>query len=120
MSAVQRLFSSVSPARSTALLASSNAAIAAGATWAVVSCQQNPKLTEAIVAALQEADDLIKQDPRRAAELYIQATSEKMTPDELVEIMRQPGTLFSPAPHGVMLQAEHLAKVGVLKTKPTN
>src|SRR5215203_212583 len=78
----------------------------------------NPKTAEAILAALEEADKLIKDDPKKAAEQYLAATREKLTVDELVEMMKQPGVVFETTPHGAMLQAEHLAKVGVLKTRP--
>ena len=78
----------------------------------------NPKTSEAILAALEEADKLIKDDPKKAAEQYLAATKEKLTVDELVEMMKQPGVVFETTPHGTMLQAEHLAKAGVLKTRP--
>jgi NitT/TauT family transport system substrate-binding protein len=78
----------------------------------------NPKTTEAILAALEEADKLIKDDPKKAAEQYLAATKEKLTVDELVDMMKQPGVVFETTPYGTMLQAEHLAKAGVLKTRP--
>src|SRR5690349_21915476 len=45
--------------------------------------EENPKTTQAIVAALEEADRLIRDDPKKAAELYLAMTKEKLTPDEL-------------------------------------
>ena len=80
--------------------------------------EENPKTTQAIVAALEEADRLIRDDPKKAAELYLAMTKEKLTPDELVEIMKQPGVVFSTTPYATMLQAEQIAKAGVLKTRP--
>ncbi|KMO17164.1 ABC transporter substrate-binding protein [Methylobacterium platani] len=79
---------------------------------------QNPKTTAAVLAAIDEANALIRDDPKRAAELYLGATKEKFTPDELVAMMKQPGVVFSTTPYGTMLQADHLAKAGVLKTRP--
>ncbi|GJD49512.1 hypothetical protein OPKNFCMD_2243 [Methylobacterium crusticola] len=80
--------------------------------------EQNPRTAAAILAALEEADALIRDDPKRAAELYLAATREKLTADELVAMMKQPGVVFSTTPYGTMLQAEHLAKAGVLKSRP--
>ena len=80
--------------------------------------EANPKTIEAMLAALEEADKLIKDDPKKAAETYLAATNEKLSVDELVAMMSEKGVIFSITPHATMLQAEHLAKTGVLKTKP--
>src|SRR3954463_1768161 len=77
---------------------------------------ENPKIAQAIVAALEEADRLIQEDPRRAAELYLAETREKLTVDELVEMMKQSGVVFSTTPSATMLMAEQMAKGGILKT----
>jgi NitT/TauT family transport system substrate-binding protein len=81
---------------------------------------ENPKIAQAIVAALEEADRLIQEDPRKAAELYLAETREKLTVDELVEMMKQPGVVFSTTPSATMLMAEQMAKGGTLKTGPKN
>jgi NitT/TauT family transport system substrate-binding protein len=80
----------------------------------------NPKLTKAIVDALEDADALIKNEPRKAAELYLAATGEKLSPDDLVAMMQQPGVVFSTTPYGTMLQADHMHKAGILKTRPAS
>jgi sulfonate transport system substrate-binding protein len=79
---------------------------------------ENPKIAQAIVAALEEADRLILEDPRKAAELYLATTKEKLTVDELLEMMKQPGVVFSTTPSATMLMAEQMAKGGILKTGP--
>jgi len=79
---------------------------------------ENPKIAQAIVAALDEADRLIQEDPRKAAELYLAETREKLTVDELLEMMKQPGVVFSTTPSGTMLMAEQMAKGAVIKTSP--
>ncbi len=77
----------------------------------------NPKLVAAFLAALDEATRLIQDDPRRAAEIYIDATKEKFTVDELAEMLKAPGVIYGPTPHNTMKIAEHLAKSGVIKTR---
>jgi NitT/TauT family transport system substrate-binding protein len=79
---------------------------------------ENPKIAQAIVAALDEADRLIQEDPKKAAELYLTETREKLTIDELLEMMKQPGVVFTTTPSGTMLMAEQMAKGGVIKTSP--
>src|SRR3954464_4461738 len=80
--------------------------------------EENPKIAQAIVAALEEADRLIQEDPRTAAEFYLATTKEKLTVDELLELMKQPGVVFSTTPSATMLMAEQMAKGGILKTGP--
>ena len=79
---------------------------------------ENPKIAQAIVAALEEADRLIQEDPRKAAELYLAETREKLTVDELVEMMKQPGVVFTTTPSATMLLAEQMVKGGLIKTSP--
>src|SRR5262245_23679367 len=54
----------------------------------------NPKIIAAMYAALGEAMDLIAKDKRTAAELYLKVSKEKLTADELVEIINKPGFAF--------------------------
>src|SRR6202008_1493451 len=58
----------------------------------------NPIKVKAFIAALDEASELIAKDPKIAAEIYVNATKEKITVDELVAIIKQPGAIFSATP----------------------
>jgi NitT/TauT family transport system substrate-binding protein len=78
----------------------------------------NPKTIAAVNAALGEAMDFIAKDPRGACELYLQASKEKLTVDELVEMIAKPGFAFTLTPNGVMKYAEQMYKTGVIKTRP--
>jgi NitT/TauT family transport system substrate-binding protein len=80
--------------------------------------EANPKLIEAFLAALDEADGIIAREPERAAETYLAATNDKLTKDELVGMMKEPGVFFSSTPHGAMKQADQMFKAGLLKTRP--
>jgi NitT/TauT family transport system substrate-binding protein len=80
----------------------------------------NPKIIEAFVAALDEANELAKTDKRKASETYLAATKEKVTVDELVTIISEPGTVLSSVPKGTMKFAEHMHKVGTLDRKPAS
>ena len=80
----------------------------------------NPKTIAAMNAALGEAMDFIAKDKRAACELYLKASKEKLTVDELVEMIAKPGFAFTLAPNGVMKYAEQMYKTGVIKTLPAS
>jgi len=79
----------------------------------------NPKLVAAIRAASVEAIEFIKKDPKAAAEIYKELTNDKMSVDEILDFMKQPGNMeWGVAPQGTMKFATHLYKIGTLKTMP--
>ena len=80
--------------------------------------EANPKIIAAINAALAEAMELIDKDKRTAAESYLKVSKEKLTVEELVEMINKPGFAFTMAPNGVMKYAEQMFKTGVIKAKP--
>ena len=80
----------------------------------------NPKTIAAIYAAMGEAMDFIARDKRAAADIYLKATKEKITLDELTAMLESPGFVFSRAPNGTLLYAEQMFKTGVIKTKPSS
>jgi len=80
----------------------------------------NPIKIKAFIAALDEASDMIAHDPKTAAEIYLTNTKEKITVDELVAVIRQPGTVFSATPQRGMMWAEYMHRIGLVKQKPTS
>lgn len=78
----------------------------------------NPKTIKAVMAAMSEAMAQIKEDPKKAVEIYLTQVKEKQTADELVALLKEPGAVFDVAPVGMTKFAEFMAKVGTLKTKP--
>ena len=79
----------------------------------------NPKTIAALYAALGEAAEFIVKDKRAAAELYLKATKEKISVDELVSMLDFPTFVFAQAPNGTLKYAEQMFKTGVIKTRPT-
>jgi NitT/TauT family transport system substrate-binding protein len=79
----------------------------------------NPKLIAAIKAATFAAIDFIKKDTPAAVEIYREITKDKMSAEDILEMLKQPGMMeWTPAPQGTMKFAAHLHKVGTLKTMP--
>ncbi len=78
----------------------------------------NPKAIAAFLAALDEANGFIAADKRQAAEIYLAATKERFTPDEIVEMLEQPNVVFSSTPQGTMKLVAFMARTGLIKQAP--
>lgn len=80
----------------------------------------NPKVIAAVMAALGEAMEMIKKDPKKAIDTYLSQVKEKVTAEELVAILKEPGVVFDVAPVGMEKFAKFMASVGTIKTSPTS
>lgn len=80
----------------------------------------NPKTIRAFLAALNEAEALIKKDKRLAAEKYLETTHEKYSVDQIVKIISDPHNMYSATPYGTMKFADYMYRSGTLKHKPAS
>ena len=80
----------------------------------------NPVKVKAFVAAVDEASGMIAKDPQAAAEIYLRVTKEKLTVEELTDIIKQPGAVFSATPVRYMLWADYMHRIGMIKQKPAS
>ena len=80
----------------------------------------NPKVIAAVMAALAEAMQMIKTEPKKAIEIYLTQVKEKVTAEELVAILGEPGVVFDVAPVGMQKFATFMAKAGTIKTAPAS
>jgi len=78
----------------------------------------NPGTAAAFLAAMDEANQLIEADPKAAAESFIRLSSSKVTPDEVLAMIRDPDTKFSTTPDGVGRYADFMHQVGSIKVMP--
>jgi NitT/TauT family transport system substrate-binding protein len=81
---------------------------------------QNPKLYGVFLAALKEATDFINADKKRAAEIYLKVSGDKMPVDELTEILNDPAIRYTTKPEGIAAFIDFMAKTGTLKTPPAD
>jgi NitT/TauT family transport system substrate-binding protein len=89
--------------------------------WAKQSfVDANPLKVKAFIAAVDEASEMVAQDPKAAAEIYIAVTKEKITVDELTGIIKQPAAVFSATPVRYMLWADYMHRIGMIKQKPAS
>lgn len=80
----------------------------------------NPRIMQAFVAALDEANDFIRTNPREAAELYLVATKEKSSVGELAAFLQEPTTTFSTAPAGALTTAQFMHKIGITRKQASD
>lgn len=78
----------------------------------------NPKMSEAFLAALDEANAFIQDNKAAAAEIFVRVSPVKTTADEVVKMLSDPDTRHSTTPKGIMDFAEFLARSGTIKVKP--
>lgn len=79
----------------------------------------NPKLVKALRTATEQAVAFIKKDPKAALEAYKTVTGDKTSLDDLMAMLKEPNMdEWRTDPQGTMKFAEHLHKIGTLKTMP--
>lgn len=77
----------------------------------------NPVTYKAIVAAMKDAHAFINADRRKAAEIYVEVTSDKLGADGVFKILDAPDMVFSPAPVGTLLLAQFMYRTGSIKVE---
>jgi NitT/TauT family transport system substrate-binding protein len=80
----------------------------------------NPKVNSIVVAAMEDADKLIKANPKRAAQIYLEATKEKISLEDMVAMITNPKTRFKLAPSNIYPTAVFLHKIGRIKHLPAS
>ena len=80
----------------------------------------NPKTIRTVMAAMTEAMMMIKNEPKKAIQIYLGQVKERLSADELVELLKEPGVVFDVAPVGMQKFATFMAKAGTLKTAPAS
>lgn len=76
----------------------------------------NPAAVATIVAALQEAMDLIRDDPKRVAQVYMEVEKTALSADEVAAAIR--AQTFTVEPRGMMAFAGFMKRTGELKEEP--
>jgi NitT/TauT family transport system substrate-binding protein len=81
----------------------------------------NPKLVQAVRGAAEEARAFILENTKEAIAIYKEITGDKASVDDLADLLAQPSMMaWDLPPQGTMKFAQHLHKVGVLKTQPAS
>jgi NitT/TauT family transport system substrate-binding protein len=80
----------------------------------------NPGVVKTFLAAAAEADAFIKDHPKEACAMYLAATCEKGTAEELVDIISKPDMFYTLNPVGTLATAQHMADTKVMKVRPAS
>jgi NitT/TauT family transport system substrate-binding protein len=78
----------------------------------------NPKMTQAFIDAMDDANALIEKDKKLAAEIFAKASKVKIDAAEVQEMIEDKDARFTATPEGVMKFAEFMHKAGSIKVKP--
>lgn len=82
--------------------------------WATEKfASENPKVMAAVLAALEEADAMIKKDPAGMAKLWIKAEGVKMDPAEVEDIIRSPQNEWTTTPKKVLVYLDYMHRAGL-------
>ncbi len=76
----------------------------------------NPAAVAVIVAALEQAMAIIRTDPRRASEIYMQVERTSLSLDQVEAAVR--AQVFTVEPQGIQAFGAFMARVGELKQPP--
>ncbi|HYT98308.1 MAG TPA: ABC transporter substrate-binding protein [Casimicrobiaceae bacterium] len=79
---------------------------------------ENPKVYDAFVKALDEAIAEINRDKRAAAESYLRISKDKDSVDNILRMLNDPNIIYTTAPQNIMKFAEFMQKIGAIKVKP--
>ncbi len=90
-------------------------------TWASEKwARANPGLARAFGDALKEATEFITANPAEAARIYVTSEKAKSTPEQILEIMKQPGLKYTNTPTGLIKFAAFMNKIGMIKAVPAS
>lgn len=78
---------------------------------------ENPKLYDAFVKALDEATAMINKDKHRAAESYLRMSKDKASLKEIEDMLNDPAIVITTTPQNVMKYVDFMYKIGSIKTK---
>jgi NitT/TauT family transport system substrate-binding protein len=83
--------------------------------------EANPAAYRAVLAALEEANEIIRSDPRAAAEILFAAESAAgFSVDELVEVLEDPDIRFTTTPQNTQKYAEFMQEIGSIENRPSS
>ena len=80
----------------------------------------NPKVTQAILDGMTDADALIRSDPKRAAAIYLASEQVQISQAQVEEILTDGSITYGMAPTGMVALAKAMAAQGFLRKVPAD
>ena len=83
--------------------------------------EQNPKVFQAVIQALEEANKGIAADRTAAAELFLSTTTQKgFSVKEIVDVLSEATSKFTTTPENIMKYANFMNEIGSIRNKPSS
>jgi len=80
--------------------------------------QENPQIFAAVLKALEEAQRMILNDKKMAADLLVTSEGGGLTREEIVDVLGDPHVKFTTTPENIMKYAEFMHGAGSIKNRP--
>ncbi len=77
--------------------------------------EENPLVFQAVMSSFVKASNLIKSDPKQAAEIYLRVGREKFSSDFIEKHYSDPDVSFATRPKGVQTFLDFMHRVGTVK-----
>src|SRR5438105_6744560 len=81
---------------------------------------KNPALYNALIAAFQEATEMLNKDVKEAAQYWIDDAKSKLTREKVAQIASGKDVKWTMAPESTMQYADFMHRVGSIKVKPAS
>ena len=81
---------------------------------------KNPALYDALIAAFQEATEMLNKDVKEAAQYWIDDAKSKLTREKVAQIASGKDVKWTMAPESTMQYADFMHRVGSIKVKPAS
>lgn len=83
--------------------------------------EENPKIVRAVIAALEEAQQFIRDDPEGAAAILVRVGGNAGLPQsEIAALLRDPDIRFSTTPRNTQRYADFMHSIGTLAQQPAS
>jgi NitT/TauT family transport system substrate-binding protein len=79
---------------------------------------ENPKIYNAFVAALDDATAQINHDKKKAAETYLRISKDKDSLADILKMLNDPEIKYTTTPNNTMKYVDFMHKIGSIKAKP--
>ncbi|HIJ61895.1 MAG TPA: ABC transporter substrate-binding protein [Rhodospirillaceae bacterium] len=79
---------------------------------------ENPRAVRAVLAALQEANDIIRAEPHRAAEIYVRLDHARQSVEEVEALLKDPDIQYTITPQNITKYTDFMARVGTIGKRP--
>ena len=81
--------------------------------------EHNPRTTQVVLAAIDEATEIIKSDPKRAAATFIKADNSSIDVAKVEQMIKDPDNVFTMTPQNVMKFVKFMTDTGTV-TQPAH